>query len=87
MMPTITATAETPTPAALPLHTTYKRRPTDAPSSAPTAKKSRPSPPSTTTTTTSTTSKLALAGLILAFTPEIVFGQEVHDQLNARDAH
>ncbi|OBT40800.1 hypothetical protein VE00_08925 [Pseudogymnoascus sp. WSF 3629] len=87
-----TATAETPTPAALPLHTTSRSRPTDAPPSAPAAKKSRPSPPTTATTTTSTTSRLALAGLILAFTPEIVFGQEihgqeVHDQLNARDVH
>ncbi|OBT54678.1 hypothetical protein VE04_05686 [Pseudogymnoascus sp. 24MN13] len=31
--------------------------------------------------------RLALAALILAFTSEIVFGQEVHDQLNARDVH
>ncbi|ELR05824.1 hypothetical protein GMDG_01901 [Pseudogymnoascus destructans 20631-21] len=36
--------------------------------------------------------RLALVTLILAFTPEIVFGQEVHgqgahDQLNARDVH
>ncbi|KFZ04457.1 hypothetical protein V502_10138 [Pseudogymnoascus sp. VKM F-4520 (FW-2644)] len=70
MMPTAKATAETPTPATLPIRTTSKSRPTDATPLAPAAKKSRLSPPTTTTTTTtttSTTSRLALAGLILAF--------------------